>query len=287
VQESSRRSTATCSSISHLVSLRPLVPDRPFSVFRDIDKVEAITDEISERMNVNREISEAISNPLFGNAVDEDELAQELEELEQEQLDEKLAGAAPVPVTSPGPSLREPGRSLDTPYPRSGPKLTPNMGVTQHEPRRANHVRKRKRTRISGSSRLPWLCRSFTSLVLHTLPPPFFGLVSALSLLYVKSLSISSNVVLEARTNRATAREAHQVVSRTKVSLVVFESVVIVLKVLPVTVLLRVKLLHRNSKSGQSHLVNTHPTRVIMRPTCLLVQTPAVNGCLMCCGDST
>jgi hypothetical protein len=41
--------------------------------------------------------------------VDEDELAAELEELEQEQLDEKLAGAAPVPITSPGASLREPG----------------------------------------------------------------------------------------------------------------------------------------------------------------------------------
>jgi charged multivesicular body protein 4 len=85
----------------------------------DIDKVVDITDEIGERMNVNREISQAISNPLIGNDVlDEDELAKELEELveqeQQERLDEKLlAGvvAPAVPITSSGRSVRGPARA--------------------------------------------------------------------------------------------------------------------------------------------------------------------------------
>ncbi|KAK3857471.1 hypothetical protein Pcinc_036276 [Petrolisthes cinctipes] len=57
----------------------------------DVDKVHDMMDDIAEQQEVAREISDAISNPVaFGDDVDEDELLQELEELEQEELDEKL-----------------------------------------------------------------------------------------------------------------------------------------------------------------------------------------------------
>ena len=50
-------------------------------------------DEIRDQMDIANEISEAISQPIgFGIDMDEDELAAELEELEQEELDAKLLG---------------------------------------------------------------------------------------------------------------------------------------------------------------------------------------------------
>lgn len=72
----------------------------------NIDKVDATMDEIREEMERTKEIADAISNPLnVGVDVDEDTLKDELAQLEQEVLDEKLAGASHVPVHTPaGPS---------------------------------------------------------------------------------------------------------------------------------------------------------------------------------------
>jgi len=57
----------------------------------DVDKVHDMMDDIADQQEVAREISDAISNPVaFGQDVDEDELLAELEELEQEELDERL-----------------------------------------------------------------------------------------------------------------------------------------------------------------------------------------------------
>lgn len=57
----------------------------------DVDEVHDLMDQISEQNEVANEISEAISNPVgFGQDVDDDDLMAELEEMEQEQLDEKL-----------------------------------------------------------------------------------------------------------------------------------------------------------------------------------------------------
>lgn len=64
-----------------------------FSLFRDVDQVHDMMDDIAEQQDVAREISDAISNPVaFGNDVDDEELEKELEELEQEQLDKELLG---------------------------------------------------------------------------------------------------------------------------------------------------------------------------------------------------
>ena len=66
---------------------------------RDIDKVDNTMDSIREQMALTNEISEAISNPLgMGNELDEDELREELQELEQDELHNRLVGAEAAPA---------------------------------------------------------------------------------------------------------------------------------------------------------------------------------------------
>ncbi|OCF30580.1 vacuolar-sorting protein SNF7 [Kwoniella heveanensis CBS 569] len=64
--------------------------------------VDATMDKIREQMDLTNEISDAISNPVgMGIVLDEDDLKEELEALEQEQLDDRLAGADRVPSHVP------------------------------------------------------------------------------------------------------------------------------------------------------------------------------------------
>ena len=66
----------------------------------DVDKVHDIMDDISEQTDIANEISNAISTGLVSpNAVDDDELARELEELEQEGLDQELLNVGPAPTS--------------------------------------------------------------------------------------------------------------------------------------------------------------------------------------------
>jgi len=67
-----------------------------------IDSVDDTMDEIREQMDIANEINDAISQPLGGDVLDEDELLAELEDLEQEGLDEVLLGAGPMkaPMTA-------------------------------------------------------------------------------------------------------------------------------------------------------------------------------------------
>ncbi|EIN10916.1 Snf7-domain-containing protein [Punctularia strigosozonata HHB-11173 SS5] len=72
-----------------------------------LDKVDATMSSIQEQTQVANEISEAISNPMYGagDQIDEDELKAELAELEQEELNDRLMGADHVPIHAPaGPS---------------------------------------------------------------------------------------------------------------------------------------------------------------------------------------
>lgn len=65
----------------------------------DIDKVHDMMDDIAEQNDIANEISNAISTGIVSpNAVDEDELARELEELEQEGLDQELLNVGPAPT---------------------------------------------------------------------------------------------------------------------------------------------------------------------------------------------
>lgn len=65
----------------------------------DVDKVHDLMDDIAEQQQVADEISQAISNPIgFGQDIDEDDLMAELENLEQEELDEKMLTVGPTPA---------------------------------------------------------------------------------------------------------------------------------------------------------------------------------------------
>lgn len=68
----------------------------------NIDRVDSTMDSIREQMDLTNEISDAISNPvgMGHDGLDEEELGRELEELEQEELNERLVGAERAPVHS-------------------------------------------------------------------------------------------------------------------------------------------------------------------------------------------
>lgn len=67
----------------------------------NIDKVDQTMDEIEEQVTLGQEINNAISRPLAGLEMDEDELNDELENLEQEILEEKMVGAGRAPSVLP------------------------------------------------------------------------------------------------------------------------------------------------------------------------------------------
>jgi len=67
----------------------------------DINKVDDTMDSIREQMDLADEISNAISAPMIGIDLDDDELTAELEELEQEVLDSQLLDVEVPPVTAP------------------------------------------------------------------------------------------------------------------------------------------------------------------------------------------
>merc|ERR1712159_394524 len=72
----------------------------------DVDDVNDLMDDISEEMANANDVSEALSGMVgaFGDEVDEDELNAELEELEQEDFDEKIIDINP-PVMDDLPSV--------------------------------------------------------------------------------------------------------------------------------------------------------------------------------------
>jgi charged multivesicular body protein 4A/B len=66
-----------------------------------IDDVDKTMDDIQEQMDIANEISDAISQPLGGDVMDDDDLLAELEDLEQADLDEQLLGVEPAGISTP------------------------------------------------------------------------------------------------------------------------------------------------------------------------------------------
>jgi len=57
----------------------------------NIDKVDDVMDEIRDQMDLAKDITDAISQPVgFGQDFDDDELSKELDDLEQESLDSQI-----------------------------------------------------------------------------------------------------------------------------------------------------------------------------------------------------
>ncbi|KAK0191064.1 Snf7-domain-containing protein [Armillaria mellea] len=68
----------------------------------NVDKVDATMAAVNEQRAMADEIADIISNPAYINAdLDEDALKAELDELEQDELNERLMGADHVPVHQP------------------------------------------------------------------------------------------------------------------------------------------------------------------------------------------
>lgn len=90
------------------------------TVYRDVDQIHDMMDDIAEQQNIAQEISDAISNPvafrefikmvilgvgsmtntlfvvILAQDVDEDELERELNEMAQEELDKELLDVGPA-----------------------------------------------------------------------------------------------------------------------------------------------------------------------------------------------
>ncbi|KAI3614620.1 hypothetical protein CBS9595_003891 [Malassezia furfur] len=104
----------------------------------DIDKVDNTMDSIREQMALSNEISEAISNPIgMGNELDEDELRNELQELEQEELNERLVGADAVPAhtlpTASASAARTPATAAAPQAARTDPDEDEELRALQAE----------------------------------------------------------------------------------------------------------------------------------------------------------
>lgn len=68
----------------------------------DMNKVDATIAAVNEQRELANEIAEVLANPMSaGLDLDEEELNRELEELEQDELNERLSGAERAPVHMP------------------------------------------------------------------------------------------------------------------------------------------------------------------------------------------
>lgn len=70
----------------------------PFSPPTEHKLSQTYREDLREQHAIGDEISEAITSGVATNAIDEDDLDEELAELQQEQLDEQMLKTGPVPV---------------------------------------------------------------------------------------------------------------------------------------------------------------------------------------------
>lgn len=74
----------------------------------DVDKVENTMDDIREQVELADEISEAISRPVGGEYVDEDELDEELAALQEEEQESKQKNTSTKTPAQKAPATEEP-----------------------------------------------------------------------------------------------------------------------------------------------------------------------------------
>ncbi|GAA6035096.1 hypothetical protein JCM8097_002182 [Rhodosporidiobolus ruineniae] len=83
----------------------------------NVDKVDATMDEVRNQLELTNEISQAISDPAgMGVDMDDQDVLDELAELEQEELNKRLAGAEAAPMHSPGaavPAAKTPAQRIE------------------------------------------------------------------------------------------------------------------------------------------------------------------------------
>lgn len=80
-----------------------------------MDKVDSTMNAVNEQRELANEIAETLANPIYaGVDVDEDELKAELDELQQDELNNRLNEADHVPVHLPPGSVRAPEETTRT-----------------------------------------------------------------------------------------------------------------------------------------------------------------------------
>lgn len=99
-----------------------------------IEKVDQVMDEIQEVADQASEIQAALAQPLGGAmALDDDEIAAEMAELEAAQLDEELLQPAPIPTTLPAAAERLDLPSVPAGAPGPAKKKTPEDELAELE----------------------------------------------------------------------------------------------------------------------------------------------------------
>ncbi|KAL5001456.1 Snf7-domain-containing protein [Aspergillus recurvatus] len=81
-----------------------------------VEQVDETMDKLRDQHAISEEIAVAITNPGFGEQVDEEDLEAELEGMEQEAMDERMLHTGTVPVADqlnrlPAPAHAEPAKS--------------------------------------------------------------------------------------------------------------------------------------------------------------------------------
>ncbi|KAL4813227.1 Snf7-domain-containing protein [Aspergillus spinulosporus] len=81
-----------------------------------VEQVDETMDKLREQQAINDEIAIAITNPGFGEQVDEEDLEAELEGMEQAAMDERMLNTGTVPVADqlnrlPAPANAEPAKA--------------------------------------------------------------------------------------------------------------------------------------------------------------------------------
>jgi hypothetical protein len=195
---------------------------------RNVDKVDNVMEDARVQLELTQEINEAISNPagmgidvsfrlciasfrmLIGfeaqRQVDSTELEEELAQMEQEELNKRLAGAEPAPLHAPGPTAAGALSFHVRTY--VSESLTFSLRGRRQSRRRHKRSKKMQRKQNSGNYKpsspcdlaisLPRICIA-PSLPRRIRHPPFsdlyqhrlvnflfpFGLMGSLSLMYL------------------------------------------------------------------------------------------------------
>lgn len=132
-----------------------------------IDKVDQTMEELREQHAIGEEIGEAITQSIGTNALDEDELDEELAELQQEELDNKMLNTGSVPVgdqITKLPSAPEGGTHITSILFLSFPTYLPTMNQlkltlsTQSKAKHPSGKRKRMKRRNYGNCKPKWQC---------------------------------------------------------------------------------------------------------------------------------
>lgn len=132
-----------------------------------IDKVDQTMEDLREQHAIGEEIAEALTQGNTSVGVDEDELDEELAELQQEELDNKMLRTGTVPVSDQVQRLPQVNTGESMLRPSSGHGREYVLTEVQSKANRYGW-RKTTRKKSCGNCRRRWLCDTRYSLVWRT-----------------------------------------------------------------------------------------------------------------------